>query len=570
MAKSKKARPIWTADAETDPFKRGRVPAPFVWGLYKGDGDYTEFDTIDEFIAHVSQHECIIYAHNGGKFDWHFLLDKIPAWEPITMIAGRLARFAIGKAEFRDSFNIIPAPLSAYQKDEINYDIFEASVRNEPHNRQVIRAYLKSDCVYLHEMVTAFIDEYGLQLTQASAAIRFWSKLTGTKIPQTNKLYYDDLAPFYYGGRVQCFQAGIINEPFDVIDIRSAYPRAMEDYHPWGQRFDHWGADGLEGYNDDEISRSFIHLSALSTGVFPFRGDEGLDFPDDLQRREFKITGWEYLAARDTGYLKEEKIISVRHFHRKIEFRQYVRHFFAMKDEADRMMKEVGEKSNMYGYWASRRLFAKIFLNALYGKWCANPENYEEFMTLPEAHMQAAQEEDGWRMCGHINAENILVSRPLPEKNHKYYDISVGASVTGWVRAFLWRSICLTKGTMIYCDTDSIAAHDVSQVEIGPELGQWENEGHFDFAAIGGKKLYAFRYAKGEKKAGKYKTATKGVRLSPQEIIDIAKGHQITFSPEVPTFSVKTGIKFTPRRVKMLDREKKLMQKNDTKRGGKN
>jgi len=118
------------------------------------------------------------------------------------------------------------------------------------------------------------------------------------------------------------------------------------------------------------------------------------------------------------------------------------------------------------------------------------------------------------------------------------------------VRAYLWRNICATGGTTFYCDTDSIAASDISAIDISDGLGNWELEAECDFAAIAGKKLYAFR-----KNNGSWKTASKGVRLEPSEIVAIASGETVVYQPEAPTFSVKGGIKFTPRRVKMIDKE---------------
>ena len=85
-------------------------------------------------------------------------------------------------------------------------------------------------------------------------------------------------------------------------------------------------------------------------------------------------------------------------------------------------------------------------------------------------------------------------------------------------------------------------------MNIGNELGQWEIECECDFAAIAGKKLYAFR-----KNDGKYKLASKGVRLTAPEIIKIAKGETVTYVPEAPTFSIKGGIRFTPRKIRMTE-----------------
>ena len=89
---------IAVIDAETDPFRKGRVPKPFVWGFYDGE-TYLDFwtDDVHEIIKFLQNEEYIVYAHNGGKFDYHFMLDYINLYEDISIINGRLAKFYIGE-----------------------------------------------------------------------------------------------------------------------------------------------------------------------------------------------------------------------------------------------------------------------------------------------------------------------------------------------------------------------------------------------------------------------------------------------------------------------------------------
>lgn len=551
---SKSKRPIYAADSETDPFKRGRVPKPFIWGVVEAasigtpEENYEQFTDTADFIEYMSDgagtgEEIICYVHNGGKFDYHFMTKYIADYVPLTVISGRLAKFKIGKCEFRDSINIIPAPLSAYQKDEIDYAIFEESERNKPENWKLICDYLKSDCIYLGQMVNQFIEEYGLHLTQASAAMKNWEKISDIKKPKTSQAYYEEMQAFYYGGRVQCFERGIIEKPFKVIDIKSAYPYAMTFLHPWGQAFGF--SDDIDGWPDDRISRSFIELEAQSFGAFPIRTkDNGLQFPADGDTRNFSVTGWEYLAARDTGTLGAHKVKSVRYYYDTIEFNEYVDHFFALKAEAESMLGVLSEDHSDFGHWTARRLFAKIFLNALYGKFASNPENYSEFMTIPANSLAGAETLEGWDFCKLLSTETAVITRPLPEEKHRFYDVAVSASITGFVRAYLWRAIQQCEGVM-YCDTDSISCESLGTLNLGKQLGDWDLEAECDMGAIAGKKLYAFR-----KLDGKFKIASKGVRLTASEIIDIASGRERIFNPEVPTFSIRRDPIFTPRKVR--------------------
>ena len=56
---------IWVTDSETDPFKAGRVPKPFIWGCYNGS-EYHTFTDTDAMVDFFAEKEVIVYAHNGG------------------------------------------------------------------------------------------------------------------------------------------------------------------------------------------------------------------------------------------------------------------------------------------------------------------------------------------------------------------------------------------------------------------------------------------------------------------------------------------------------------------------
>jgi hypothetical protein len=518
---------IWTLDAETDPFKAGRIPKPFIWGAYNG-GEYHKFYDTDEMVNFFEDKEVIVYAHNGGKFDYHFMLHRLQQFDPLMVISGRLSKFKIGLCEFRDSYNILPFPLSAYQKDEIDYAIFEKDQRNKPKNKKEIEKYLKSDCVYLWDMVTQFIERYGLNLTQAGSAMKVWQKISGEKAPETNEQFYTELSPFYYGGRVECFYSGIIEKDFNVIDINSAYPYAMKHAHPYGN--DYIITDELPN-STKKIQQSFITIDCVSRGAFPFRSKDGLIFPNDGLKRRYFVTGWEFLAAVDTRTIGEYQIIEVMRFPSSIRFDDYIDHFYKEKDQA----KKNDDKA---GY-----IFAKLFLNSLYGKFGANPDNYNEYMIVKPRYIEAA-ESDGYTFCAELDRW-ALCSKPLCDDKRRYYNVAVAASITGFVRAYMWRSINECDGVM-YCDTDSIACTSSGNLELDPsKIGAWDTEAECDYGGIAGKKMYAFH----DKNTDKWKTASKGVRLPAEDILEVAKGVEMTYSPIAPSFSLKRGVKFISRRV---------------------
>lgn len=534
-------RRIAVLDSETDPFLKGRIPAPFAWGHYDGQV-YSEFISTDAVIAFLREQRTICYAHNGGKFDFHFLLDALEPYDDIAIINGRIARMYIGKCELRDSMLIIPQGLGKYKKDEIDYAMFEPGERDKPANRRAISAYLKNDCLYLHEMVSAFIDRFGDCLTLAGAAMRFWKKMsTRENIEQcerTDAGFYDAIHPFYYGGRVECFESGIIETDFQVYDINSAYPFAMMQYHPYSASYVR-----VKGFVP---KADFYRLLCVSAGAFPFRGEGGeceraygLRFPHDDVLREYHVTGWEYHAALDTGALSRVTVLESLTFARHVTFAPYVAHWYSERKTA----KAEGD--------ALADLFAKLMLNSLYGKFAANPNEYQSYCVVPgEDGALLSREGSKWHFAGELKPGILLGARELREEEKRFYNVATGASITGYVRAMLWRALhgCVEP---LYCDTDSIACRAPGRgMNVSDRLGDWKNEGSFDKAGIGGKKLYIFRGVPKADGTRDYKTASKGARLTHGELWRVAGGEVVEYQPDAPNFSVHKAPSFIDRTIR--------------------
>jgi hypothetical protein len=501
-------------DAETDPFKRYRVPKPFLWGFYDGT-EYREFDNTADLVARVREYDGVVYAHNGGKFDFHFLLPYVEPYTEFMLIHGRIAKLPLGLAELRDSFCILPVPLAAYQKDEIDYSIMEVGERDKPANRAEISRYLRHDCTYLWNLVREFRATYGNHLTLAGAAMKQWEKMTPLGLPKTDEEFYRKLAPWYVGGRVQCFEQGEIHGHFSVVDIRSAYPRAMCERHPYSAHYVE-----SKGFRP---GADFYLLRCIARGCFPFRGmglfgQPCLTFPDDDEVREYHVTRWEFEAAVDTLSVYDVEVLRSITFGGHTDFKPYVDHFYALKQDAEAR----DDKAS--------RIFAKLFLNALYGKFGANPLEYEQAMFVPREVMHGL-DALGWRAAGEIGPWG-LAQAPMDDWRMRFYNVGTAASITGWVRAYLWRAICASEG-VLYCDTDSLPARKPN-VKIGEALGEWTHEGDFDRAGIAGKKLYVFENSI----TGAYKLASKGARLTKAEMWELARGGTVEWTSQSPSISV--------------------------------
>lgn len=548
-----------TVDCETDPFHHcddssctkcgglGRVPQPFIWGVYEGESqEYLEFATVDEFVAYAREVGGVFYAHNGGKFDYHYLRDHINTDEPLLLINGRIAKFRIGKAEFRDSLNILPNTRlkdfddSHGAKIEIDYALMEPDKRTDPNVQAQISRYLKQDCVRLWEVVRRYWNDYGKSITQASSSMKYWEKMYDTEAPRQTKAQFDKYKQYYYGGRVECFEHGVKQTDFSVADINSAYPFAMLQAHPISAgavRQRHLPSD------DQEFNTALIDLNATARGCFPWRGPDGtkLFFPEDEKTvRRYWVTGWELRAAIELDAAKNIQINNVHVFPKRCDFKAYIEHFFNLREEARK-------KGDVAG-----RIFGKYFMNSLYGKFGSNCEKYSEYV-LATVDSLLNYEAQGYGIDQTWKDKFLLSRKPreetlqdITQKRWRYFNVATAASITGFVRAYLFKTMQKCGG-LIYCDTDSIAAKSTEGLHFGSELGAFKHEGNFDSYAVAGKKQYAFHKAgrpysydakEENEKEQNWKIACKGTRLTPQEIIDVANGKTVTYRPQVPTYSV--------------------------------
>lgn len=526
---------VFAADCETDPFALGRIPEPFLWGIYDGK-NYNEFKTVPEFMEFCAgiKEKAIIYFHNGGKFDIHYLL---PFLDPAKaqVISGRIVKVPYKNIQFRDSFACAPAPLAATgSKDDIDYTKLEKDVREE--HMDEISAYMKQDCVALYDLMKAYHKKVGKKVTLASNAMAFAKKNSGVIIPKTTYLYDQKFREYYYGGRVEARQGGKF-ENVHVYDIKSAYPHAMTFKHPIGNQYTEKG-----GYIKDA---DFYTINCNAFNCFPFRGkDKKLIFP--CETNTYNITGWEYQAAKELNLIKEADIIKSIKFNDHICFTEYVEYWYEEKQKAEK----AGNKRD--------RLISKLLLNSLYGKLAQNPLNYEQwaFRDINDK----PDSENGWYLSHMIqcfNKSEIAIHKRdmINEFEEKYdnwqteklfFNVATGASITGFVRAMLIRAIHTDDHRdVIYCDTDSVASLSPLAIsDTSGKLGTWEKEGVAKEMIVCGKKLYGITWEDGTQKV-----SSKGSKLSYEEIKRINNGEIVTWEKEAPTFSLSRGINFISRNI---------------------
>ncbi len=511
----KKARDIVTIDFETDPFKYGEKVFPFCAGIYNGENfQYIWGENCADILIKTldSFPPSVIYAHNGGKFDFHFLLKYFNG--AIKLVKGRVLEAKRGNNLFRDSYGILPFPLSAYKKDEFDYSLMVKDKREE-HKEDIIK-YLKNDCIYLHELVTGFRNEFGDALTIGGASLKELRSIC--PIENISQSTDEFIRPFYMGGRVQCFETGILTGDFKIPDVNSMYPSVMKNFsHPIGSTYD----------NNNELTEftDFMELTCTSKGALPLRDDYGrLTFPHT--RARFLCTGHEVRAALDLNLISDMIIHSALTCDERGDFSAFVDKFYDLRVKAS-------EENDLL-----RKIFYKYILNSAYGKTGQNPENFADYIIddIDVDHFDKYEPH---------NAGPEWIVWEKPTSLLTYYNVGVAASITGAARSVLLRGIHAAKRP-VYCDTDSLICEEFYGDLDEKRLGAWKIEASGTIVAIAGKKLYSVLDASFDC----VKKAHKGLRISAGDILNVANGGHCEYAADAPIFKFGEQIFNKPKLVR--------------------
>jgi hypothetical protein len=521
-----KKRIVAVIDFETDPFSYGRVPKPFCVEFYS-DEQTAQFwgdDCAEQLCAFLDKlpEPHLIYAHNGGKFDFHFLHEYID--NPALIIKSRIVECKLFKHTLRDSYAIIPVPLRDYEKQEFDYAKMERNVR-EKYKAQILE-YLHSDCVYLFELVSHFNERFGPRITIGGTAIRELRK-----VHPWNKCgsgHDKTFRPYYFGGRVECFQSGVIGGGVKLYDVNSMYPYVMKTWrHPINGRFE------LSRALPSTFERPyFAHIVARNRGALPSKNENGsLTFN--------KASGEFFACSHEIEAALEFDLIDIIEVKRVMVATEFVS-FDKFIDEQYRLRREAKDAGDRIG-----DLFAKLLMNSSYGRFGINPENFEDWNICRSIDEEMQLREQGFRNTAEFPHFNLW-SKPAEIMEEQYADVSTAASITSASRAHLLRGLQKSVDP-IYCDTDSIICRGFSGDVDSARLGAWDLEKTAEYVAIAGKKLYTL-YDDPDGKP--VKLSSKGGNLTKAELIKIALGGEVRYDNPAPTFSLRKAPSFVSRNFK--------------------
>lgn len=568
--KQKPARKIGVIDFETDPFdnKTQELIYPFTACVHSAEFDHVIWEenfsvfkaklrtVFKEILRNDGPH--IFYAHNGGKFDFLFLISELRGEVSFKGRGIMCAEFE--GHELRDSFHIIPEALANFQKEKFDYTKLKRE-RRKGFKTEII-SYMQSDCRYLLQIVQGFIDEFGIKISIGQAAMhRLKSHYEIKRLDWSTDEF---LRTWFYGGRVECVKgAGDFKGAFRLYDVNSMYPDVMANLrHPVG------GPDNYK-YRVGDIGPEtiFIDLHCENRGAFVGRAENG-ETTARVHKGRFYTTIWEYKVAELHGLISNVKVNYCVDCSVRTDFAKHILPIYErrMKTKAAlASMKANGlEGTPQFLDMKKDDMFLKFLLNTGYGKFAQNPRTHKQFYLTdpgeepPAEWLQSierapASDQDYYKLPIYENDAYWIWCKPAPTMN--FNNVGTAASITGAARAKLLDALCRAKDP-IYCDTDSIICRELPGVEIHKEkLGAWDIEDEFKRVTIIGKKLYSTESVTAKKGADgqitPYRIKSKGVAgLQFADMFRLLEGAEIPVTSKGPSLDKFGGQKYLTRKVR--------------------
>lgn len=471
-------------------------------GVLDSDGariyDWTQED---DYVDDLLSLEGEVWGHNAGKFDSVWLLrhlfrrgiDFVPVLSGASMIALQIK----GGPCFVDSFRLAPMSLAKFAiafaaPDKLKQDSpipYEAYSFSASRYHPAIKEYLRADLAALQSALAglqSFVDGHGWQLRRTIGSSAWASAQAALLLPDASwsKRQYEWARSGYFGGRVT---VGRTRAPrIRCADINSAYPASLcRTAVPTGTPA--WHDDSRTAYSKglEGIFGATVEVPESFCPPLPLRSKDGarLGYPTGTLKGRW--TGLELRHAEEAGcrVRVHRGLVWPR---REVLFDSFVLSVWGARAEV----------INEHGKDHPRATWIKLFANSLTGKFAQDPEG-ESFACgdhgerawcrakHPVKHDPSKTPCPRDRCCEHLCAKtcgrwSVFGHPDLRLFSYPYWRISdcahvhYAAYLTASTRVQLHREM---RDDFVYSDTDSVKHLDHMPSDVGPELGQWENEG---------------------------------------------------------------------------------------------
>jgi len=448
----------------------------YACGLYDGkeyqlfEGKTCIKDFLNEFLTHRFR-SSIAYAHNGGKFDFNFILRELCRGEfkgkfqisPLR-VGSRIIQIKV-EDKNRNSWTLRDSiPLLAFSLKAItnNFDVetkkgeFDHTKINWGNWKKLKpewSPYLMADCKGLYQVLRKYEDyliksfrvSLKRDITSAQLSMQiFRQSFLNLSIPNYVSRE-DNMRKAYYGGRTEIFK--LRGKNLNYYDVNSLYPYVMRNKPmPVGLPIKDFSMKVEDfGIANCEITApKDLHIPLL-----PHRVNGKLIFPKG------HFYGWyctpELQKAKQLGY--KIKIFYGYKFKQEVIFKDFIDTFYKIKQNS---------KAGSVEY-----INAKLQMNSLYGKFGQRREK-EQIVMFPKDTI-------GLEPLDFFGDTPFYVEKKVSKAKHILP--AIAAFVTCYSRITLYEYFEKAQkkgGEIYYCDTDSLVTN--VKLPTGKKLGQIKDE----------------------------------------------------------------------------------------------
>jgi len=450
---------------------------PYYVGFFNGEV-YKEFNgenCINDFLKESIRHKYRtfkIYAHNGGKFDFNFLVEKLKFSNrkvDFLMRGSTCVQLSVyhnnavdedgnlksrNCTKFVDSYTLLPYALDKLTKDfnvehkKLNFMDNQKDKKDYQYLYELYKQrdkrftnYAKNDCLGLYEVIKKFYNliekENGdVGLTLASTSLKTFKKsCLKHSLKMTTQKVNDEMKLGYYGGRTEIFKMYLPDGKYYCYDVNSLYPYVMRN-----NEFPITTPILIKNPSKTMVLESYgitkCRVKApdnLDIPLLPYRFKNKLYFPIGIFEGYWDNSLLK--KADELGYkIYPEKMFT---FETGKIFKEYVDKFYSLKQKS---VKDTAPY-----------IIAKLLLNSLYGKF-AQSQDSDMIMKIPDINKKDLE------IIDVIDFDYGLYKVKSESKGtHFIPQISIHVTALSQLELYSHFEKIKDKGGFVaYCDTDSL------------------------------------------------------------------------------------------------------------------
>lgn len=459
------------------------TPKSFKFAVIYGYNFHRVYHSLKELIYDLYNEprfkKKIIYAHNGGRYDWPCIFGIIfDVDEKPIFVGSRLISFTNGHCTFADSINIFVGlsvkaigKMMGNQKLGMSND-YKFSVWPKDKERDINGC--TKDCVIIWDALFSVFEFAGkIKLTQASLSMNYFRTYH-----QPFHIDHNENVKFfwlsYYGGRTEALKVG--KTKAYVIDVNSMYPWMMKKLKFPNPKILKHEIDldvkrflkYLEWY--EGCANLTIYHKEHKYGFLPYKSNGKLLFPIG----EFSGT-WNFPEIR---FALEQGVIEIKKVNWSVYSEPMDSPFISFVDCLNDMKTKAKIEGNKF-----EEDRAKRFSNSLYGKFGQHISQETIYIRSITKQWDIIQEYEKKGLFVKLITFNkkrddaFLVTKSS-RKECSYSIPSFASYITSGGRVELLRkALTMDANKIVYWDTDSLFFEILTpDIVSEKQLGGWKVE----------------------------------------------------------------------------------------------